>query len=84
MEFVLWSCVALMLFIIFKVLSYENSNGICDQEDYLRRFMEIKKIHPYYRLEQMRQWEKSVALLFEEKPVDNANVIQFNSSKKAK
>jgi len=70
---------------VFKTLKYEKNNVIYNERQLLKRYLEIKKINPDYRILQLREWELSVVDAVENSNIKSTSkIIQFHPFNKSK
>jgi hypothetical protein len=80
MEIAIWAFIVFVLVALFKTLKYEKSCSIYNEKQLLKRYFEIKKINPDYRVSYLRDWESHAVKAIEDsyKPIVN-RVVHLKS-----
>ena len=60
MEVAAWTLILVVLMAVFKVLKFERTEAVYYEKQLLKRYLEIKKINPNYRVRYLKEWEVSV------------------------
>ena len=67
MEVAAWTLIIVVLMAVFKVLKFERTEAVYYEKQLLKRYLEIKKINPNYRVKYLKEWEVSVVEALENK-----------------
>ncbi len=67
MEVAAWTLIIVVLMAVFKVLKFERTEAVYYEKQLLKRYLEIKKINPNYRVRYLKEWEISVTEALENK-----------------
>lgn len=54
MESAAWAFIVVVLFIVFKALKFEKTEAVYYEKQLLKRYLEIKKVNPNYRLKYLK------------------------------
>jgi hypothetical protein len=80
MEVAAWTLIIVVLMAVFKVLKFERTEAVYYEKQLLKRYLEIKKINPNYRVKYLKEWETSVMEALENKNKKRAlKIVKLNS-----
>mgnify|MGYP000084726000 CR=1 FL=1 len=80
MEVAAWTLIIVVLMAVFKVLKFEKTEAVYYEKQLLKRYLEIKKINPNYRVRYLKEWETSVIDALENKNKKRVlKIVKFDS-----